>query len=119
MALKLDELKGSLSDEDFERVGEVWEKQDVYSKSSRKVAVAKIWINRIANYICACLILIALFFGYSIYHHNLKPTPLVFIQHADGNINCARSYSIENNKKIYSYTKEQKNLCISLKKYTK
>lgn len=115
--LDYEEIKSGLSDSDFERIGEVIEKQDVYSRSSRKYWIAKLWIPKLVNFICASMILITLFAGYSFWHHYNKPVPLIFYEYPDGAIHCARPYLIENGKKIYRFSDKQKETCIALKKF--
>lgn len=111
-------LKSGLSDKDFERIGEVLEKQDIYSKSSRKGWIAKIWIPKLVNFICACFVIITIFVCYSFWHHYNKPVPLILFESTNGTITCARPFLIENGNKYYSFSDAQKEICISLKKYT-
>ena len=110
-------LKSGLSDKDFARINEVLEKQDVFSKSSRKGWIAKIWIPRLVKFICGCMIIFTLFVGYSLWHHHNKPTPLILIEYNDGSITCAKPFSIEDGKKFYNFSQRQEEICVSLKKY--
>ena len=115
--LNYEEIRGGLSEADFERIGEVIEKQDVYSRSSRKHWIAKLWIPHLINFICACMVLMTLFACYSFLHHYNKPTPLILYEFPDGSIHCARPYSIENGQKFYNFSEKQKATCIALKKF--
>lgn len=117
--MKLKEAQGDLTDNDFERVGEVWEKQDIYSKSSRRGRTAQIWIPRLVKMICILFVLNSIFFAYSYWHKSLKPSPLVLYQMADGSVFCAKPYNIDSKtgEKYYNFSESQKNLCHSLMRY--
>lgn len=114
------EIQGDLIDKDFERVGEVVEKQDLWSKSSRRVFIAKIWIPRLIVYNMVCLAFSVLFFCYSIYHYTVSPTPLYLFEKMDGLTICSNSVEIDQNGKVSrNLDQNQRNMCNLLNNFNK
>lgn len=84
-------FQGNLSDADYAKVGEVWDKQDIYSKVSRKNWIVKIWIPRLIHFLVFVLTCSYIFFGYTVYHYLNKPAPVFLYEGVRGDLYCIRT----------------------------
>ena len=107
-------------DTDFSATMEVYEQQTWLSRASRKYWIVQKWLNGLFIYQYVMLSVLALLFCFAVYHHYNKPSPIILFEFEDGTVTCAKAFSAEKDGELFlNYTKDQRDLCRSLKKYGK
>ena len=116
---KIEDILGNMTANDLLKVNEVMEKQDVFSKASRKRDLCEKWIPRLIIYKQINLFLMVLFVIYAVIFGFKRETPLRFFQNYDGVVTCAYTKVVNDGVPTVELTPRKKAICDGIKVFNK